>query len=96
LWFDMLAIPKDAPHPAEALQFIDFLLQPEMMARITNKVRYPNAVPASRPAIRPAIAGDPGIYPSPEALKNFFTIGPVQADAARARSRMWARFKAGD
>jgi putrescine transport system substrate-binding protein len=96
LWFDMLAIPKDAPHPAEALQFIDFLLQPEMMARITNKVRYPNAVPASRSAIRPAIAGDPGIYPSPEALKNFFTIGPVQADAARARSRMWARFKAGD
>ncbi|HEY2132289.1 MAG TPA: polyamine ABC transporter substrate-binding protein [Acetobacteraceae bacterium] len=96
LWFDMLAIPKDAPHPADALAFIDFLLQPEMMAGITNHVRYPNAVPASRPGVEPAIAGDPGIYPPPEAVKNFFTIGAVPEDAARARSRMWARFKAGN
>jgi putrescine transport system substrate-binding protein len=96
LWFDMLAIPKDAPHPAEALAFIDFLLQPDMMAGITNHVRYPNAVPASRPGVEPAIAGDPGIYPPPESVKNFFTIGAVPEDAARARSRMWARFKAGN
>ncbi len=95
LSFDTLAIPKDAPHPAEALAFINFILAPDVMAAITNKVSYPNAVPASRPLIRKDIADDPGIYPPAAELAGFFTVGPVPQAAERARSRMWARFKAG-
>jgi putrescine transport system substrate-binding protein len=95
LSFDMLAIPKDAPHPQEALAFIDFVLRPDVMAGITNRVRYPNAVTASLPMVSPDIRDDPGIYP-PEAMRAmFFTVGPVPPEAARARSRMWARLKAG-
>ena len=44
----MLAIPADAEHKDAALTFIDFVLRPEVMAGITNTVRYANAVPASR------------------------------------------------
>ncbi|MBN9563415.1 MAG: polyamine ABC transporter substrate-binding protein [Alphaproteobacteria bacterium] len=95
LWFDMLAMPADAPHPAEALAFIDFMLRPAVMAGITNKVRYANAVPASRPDIRPAIVNDPDIYPPPEQMAKFFTVGAVPPAAERARTRMWSRFKAG-
>jgi len=95
LWFDMLAIPVDAPHPQEALALIDFLLRPEMMAGITNQVRYPNAVPASLPLVDKAVAGNPDIYPSAERLAGMFTIGATDQATARARSRMWARFKAG-
>ncbi|MCX7383192.1 MAG: extracellular solute-binding protein [Alphaproteobacteria bacterium] len=93
LWFDMLAIPKDAPHPAEALEFINFILRPDVMAGITNQVRYPNAIPATAKDIAPDIAGDPGVYPPAEQRARFFTIGPVPPEAARARSRLWARFK---
>ncbi len=95
LWFDMLAVTKDAPHPAEALAFIDFLLRPKVMAGITNQVRYANAVPASRPDIRPEIAGNPDIYPSAAQMARFFTVSAVPPAVERARSRMWARFKAG-
>lgn len=95
LSFDMLAIPKDAPHPQEALAFIDFVLQPEVMAGITNQVRYPNAVPASLPMVLPAIRDDPGIYPPEAARAKFYTVGPVPPEVARARSRIWARVKAG-
>ena len=91
----MLAIPKDAPHPQEALEFIDFVLRPDVIAGITNQVRYPNAVPASLPMVLPAIRDDPGIYPPEAARAHFFTIGPVPAEAVRARSRMWSRVKAG-
>ena len=63
--FDMLAIPADAPHKALALQFINFLLQPDVMAGITNAVRYPNAVPASKPMIRPELLANPAVYPTP-------------------------------
>ena len=95
LWFDMLAIPADAPHKPEALEFINFLLQPSVMAGITNVVHYPNAVPASRAEVLPAIANDPNVYPPAAALSRFFTIGPVPANATRARSRMWTRLKSG-
>jgi len=94
--FDMLAVPADAPHKATALQFINFILQPDVMAGITNHVRYPNAVPASRAMIRPELLSDPAIYPPPGTVAQMFHIGPVPLTAERARTRMWARVKAGE
>ncbi len=95
LWFDMLAVPADAPNPAAAHAFIDFLLQPEVMAAITSKVRYPNAVPASRPLIAEAVRADPNVFPSAEALARAFVAGTPPPAAERARARLWSRFKAG-
>jgi putrescine transport system substrate-binding protein len=95
LWFDTLAVPKDAPHPELAFQFINFLLQPDVIAGITNTVHYPNAVPASRGKIDANIQSDPNVYPPPEALARSFTVSAVSQAANRARTRMWARFKAG-
>ena len=96
LWFDMLAVPKDAPHVDAAYKFIAFVLQPRVIAGITNVVRYPNAVPASLPMVDAAIRSNANIYPGAAALARTFTIGPVPAAAERARNRMWARFKAGE
>src|SRR3984957_11265569 len=95
LGFDMLAIPADAEHKGGAPGFIDFLLRPDVMAAITNKVRYANAVPASRPMIRAELLADTNIFPTPAQMATFFTIGPEPQAAERQRSRMWARFKAG-
>lgn len=95
LWFDVLAIPKDAPNPEAAHRFINFVLQPDVMAAITNHVAYPNAVPASKPMIEPDILADRNVYPAEEDFARFFTVSAVPQAAERARSRMWARFKAG-
>jgi len=95
LWFDMLAIPADAPNPEGAQRFIDFMLRPEVMAGVTNRVRYPNAVPASRPFLDAAVAADPNIYPSAEAVARSFTVAAPPPAAERARARSWSRFKAG-
>jgi len=95
LWFDVLAIPRDAPNPAAAHRFIDFLLQPEVMAAITNAVHYPNAVPASKPMVEEAIKNDRNVYPAEEDFARFFTVSAVPPAVERARSRMWARVKAG-
>jgi putrescine transport system substrate-binding protein len=95
LWFDMLAIPADAPNPEAAHAFINFLLQPEVMAGITNQVRYPNAVPAATPMVQEAVRNDPNIYPTPEMLARTFTVHAPPANAARAYGRSWNRFKAG-
>ncbi len=93
--FDMLAIPSDAPHKPEALAFINFVLRPEMMARITNATRYPNAVPATRALVRSDVLDDPDVFPTDSEMQRFFTIGPSTQAADRTRTRLWARFKAG-
>jgi len=93
--FDILSIPADAPHKEAAHQFIDFVLRPAVMAGITNVTRYPNAVPESRAMIRPELTGPNGVFPTEAQLAGFFTIGPVPQAGERARTRLWARFKAG-
>jgi putrescine transport system substrate-binding protein len=93
--FDMLAIPADAPNKDAALAFIDFMLRPAVMAGITNVTRYPNAVPASRASIRPELLADTNVFPTEAQMAGFFTPSAVPQAAERARTRMWARFKAG-
>ena len=64
--FDMLAIPADAPHPHNALTFINYLLEPEVAARNSNLVKYANINTASTPMLVDAVKGDPNIYPPPD------------------------------
>ncbi|MEX5623640.1 extracellular solute-binding protein, partial [Pseudomonas syringae] len=42
IWFDMLAIPKNAANPEDAHTFINYLLRPEVIAPISDFVGYPN------------------------------------------------------
>jgi len=95
LWFDMIAIPRDAPNPDAAHGFINFILQPDVMAGITRQVRYPNAVPASRALLPAEIQNDPSVFPPAEALERSFVAGTPAQAGERARARLWARFKAG-
>jgi putrescine transport system substrate-binding protein len=65
------------------------------MAGITNQVRYANAVPASKPMIRPELLADTNIFPTSAQMAAFFTVTAVPQAVERQRTRMWARFKAG-
>lgn len=94
-WFDLLAIPADAPHPDAAYKFINFVLQPEIMADITNYVFYPNAVPDSKQLIDPEITGDPSIYPPQEVLDKLFPATVYDARIDRLINRMWTQVRTG-
>ncbi|HZT86759.1 MAG TPA: polyamine ABC transporter substrate-binding protein [Stellaceae bacterium] len=92
---DMLAIPADAPHPENALAFIDFILRPEIIAKISNEVDYPNPNLAATPLVDADIRGDPAIYP-PEAIRERLHIDPAASqEYERARTRAWIRVKSG-
>jgi putrescine transport system substrate-binding protein len=94
-WFDMMAIPADAPHPDAAHAFINFVLQPEIIADITNYVFYPNAVPASKEMIDPEITGDPAIYPPQEVLDKLFPATVYDARTDRMINRLWTQVRTG-
>ncbi|HEY0425690.1 MAG TPA: spermidine/putrescine ABC transporter substrate-binding protein PotF, partial [Rhodopila sp.] len=91
-----LAIPSDSRHKTEALEFINFVLRPDIMARITNATHYPNAVPATRVLVRRELLDDPNVFPTDALMQRFFTIGPSTQAADRDRTRLWAKFKAGN
>jgi len=94
-WFDGLFIPADAPPPENAHRFIDFVLRPDVIAKITNQTRYANAVPAARPFTEPEILADPAIYPTPEVVGRLQLNRPLPPKIERLRTRAFARVKAG-
>jgi putrescine transport system substrate-binding protein len=95
LWLDLLAIPKDAPHPDNAYKLINFMLEPAVTARRTNIVGYANAVPASTPLLDPQIAGDPAIYPTAEQRRRLTLTPEISPDSMRVITRLWQKFKTG-
>ncbi|HJU18303.1 MAG TPA: polyamine ABC transporter substrate-binding protein [Stellaceae bacterium] len=92
---DMMAIPQDAPHPDAALQFINYILRPRVIADITDAVSYPNPNLAALPFVAPAIRNDPEIYPPPAVERRFYVLMPAPMAYERARTRAWTRLKTG-
>lgn len=95
LWFDMMAIPKDAPHPEAALKWINFIEDPKTSAAITNEVFYPTANRASLPLVQPEIAKDPITFPSAEVLDKMTVMRPQPPAIMRLQNRLWAQLKSG-
>jgi putrescine transport system substrate-binding protein len=64
IFFDNLAITKDAKHPNNAHAFINYFLKPEVSAALTNELGYPTANKASVAKVKPDTAKDPAVFPS--------------------------------
>ena len=93
---DMLGIPADAPHPRNALRYIDYLLRPGAIADISDAVSYPNPNIPGTALVALAIRDDPAIYPPSEVRRRFFVDLPAPPDYERARTRAWTRLKSGE
>ncbi len=95
IWFDSLAIPSDAPHPGNALKFIDYIMEPKVTAAISNYVFYANGNSAALPFVSDDVKSDPGIYPTAAVKAKLF---PDLADSpkfTRLLTRAWTRIKTG-
>jgi len=95
LWFDMLAIPRDAPHAANAHRLINYLMDPQVIAKITNYTGFANANAAATAFIDPAIAADPTVYPPADQRPRLFVQTEDSPEQIRAITRLWQRFKTG-
>ena len=94
-FFDMLAIPADAKNVAEAHVFLNYLMQPEVIAKISDAVSYPSGNKASVPLVSEKIRNDPGIYPSDETLAKIYTFPDLPAKVQRLMTRSWTKIKSG-
>ncbi|CAB3716753.1 Putrescine-binding periplasmic protein SpuD [Paraburkholderia sediminicola] len=93
LAFDVMVIPKDAPHPQAALRWINYIEDPKVNAAITNEVFYPTANHAARQFVTPAVAQDPTVYPPDDVLKKMTLMKPTPVEIVRLENRLWAQLK---
>lgn len=96
IWIDMMAIPADAPHPDNALRFIDYILRPEVAAKISDAVAYANPNRTATKLVDPSIRDDPNIYPPASVRARLFFDKPVTPQYERLRTRAWTRIKTGE
>ncbi|MCE2462010.1 MAG: polyamine ABC transporter substrate-binding protein [Pseudomonadales bacterium] len=95
IWFDNLAIPSDAPHPENAHLFLDYMMEAEVAAAISNYVFYANANGASLPYVDDEVKSDPSIYPSDAVKENLFADLADSPAFTRLLTRAWTRVKTG-
>ena len=95
LWFDMMAIPADAPNPEAAYKWMNFIMEPQITADITDYVSYANANLASMPLVDEAVKSDPSIFPPPEVMAKLFTTVTYGPRVDRAITRLWTKVRTG-
>lgn len=95
MWFDVMAIPADAQHPTEALEFINYILRPEVAAKASNFISYANGNKASIPLIDKAITGNVSIFPDEATLAKLYTVSPWGPKEQRLLTRSWTKIITG-
>ena len=95
MWFDQMAIPADAKNVAEAHEFLNYIMKPEVAAKATNYVYFANGNKASQEFIEKEILDDPAIYPDEAALGKLFTVSPYDPKTQRIVTRTWTKIVTG-
>src|SRR5882757_168315 len=93
---DMMAIPADAPHPHNAEIWMNYLMRPDVMAAITNYIRYPNGYTASLPLVQASARDNEAIYPDRATRARLIVPKVRPLEYTRLLTREWTRFRTGN
>jgi spermidine/putrescine transport system substrate-binding protein len=92
LWTDHFIIPANANNPRGAELFLNFILQPEIAARIVNESYYPMAVDGTGQYVLPEVLNNPVVYPDDAQLKNAEITLPIHPERKWIFDEVWTDF----
>jgi putrescine transport system substrate-binding protein len=95
VWFDVFTIPKDAPNPAAAYRFLEFMLRPEVIAKASNYTHYANANAPATKLVDAEVRDDPTVYLGAELSKRLFVTTTKDQALLREVNRQWTRVLTG-
>jgi putrescine transport system substrate-binding protein len=95
LWFDMLAIPRDASNVKEAHAFINYLLKPEVIAQVSDTVGYANPNLKADALMDQKVRTDAAVYPPQEVLDKLYVNAELPPKVQRLMTRSWTKVKSG-
>jgi len=93
LWGDSLMIAANTPNLKDSEKFIDFLLRPEVAAKISNQTYYASTNEEAVRYVDTEILLDPAVYPLPDDLKKAQLLLPLSPQGQELFDRMWQRFQ---
>jgi putrescine transport system substrate-binding protein len=94
MWFDVMAMPADAPHRTNAHLLINFLMDPVIAAENSNAIRFPNGNARSQESVARELQ-NATIFPTGELASRLIPERPGSEDYVRLRTRLWTRFRTG-
>lgn len=92
---DAVGIPIDAPHPRNALRWLNFLMRPDVIAEVSNYLKYANGNSASMPLVNDAIKEDNDIYPNALTRSRMINAISPSPQYSLLVNREWSRFRSG-
>lgn len=95
LWFDMMAIPADAHNVKEAYALINYVLRPEVIAKISNYVGYANPNAKAGEFMDEEVRKDERVYPPQAVLEHLFVQEAHPRAVQRQMTRSWTKIKSG-
>ena len=95
IFFDTMAVTKDAKHPNNAMAFIDFFLRPENAAAMANEMSYPTGNKAAVDKINPEIAGNKTIFVESDYFAKMIPPSSFTNEAREAMANAYNSFKKG-
>ena len=92
-WCDCLCIPADAKNKDNAYKFLEFMLQPEVIAKCSNFTNYANGNLASKKFVDPKLLANPAVYPDAEVMKRLWAPKAQTPEQERVMTRLWSAIK---
>ncbi|RJG13903.1 polyamine ABC transporter substrate-binding protein [Pseudomonas cavernicola] len=95
LWFDMVVMPKNAPHEKNGYAYMNYLLDPKVIADISNSINYANPNTAADVYVHPSLRAEPAVYPPTKVMDKLFTVEELPFKIVRLSTRLWTKLKTG-
>ena len=92
VWMDNVVLLKDAPNRENAIKFMDFLLQPENIAEVSNFAQYTAGVKGVTPLLTDDLKSSPEQNPPAEAPAGTF-VKVCDAETQALYDAIWTRLK---
>lgn len=92
---DMVVMPRNAPDQGNGYAYMNYLMEPKVIADISNAIHYPNGNSAATPFLEASLRNDPAIYPAPAVMSTLFPLKAMQPKIMRQATRVWTKVTSG-
>lgn len=91
VWSDTMVIPKTAPNPDAAYAWMEFILQPEVAAKLTERLSFATTNQKAIAKLPPELQSNTSLFPSMETINKSESILPMERDVLEAYDRYWTK-----
>ncbi len=95
VWVDNFAIPKNAPHAANAHKFLNFMMRADVAKAVAIDNSFPTANLAAQKLLPADVRDSKTVYPSPDVMRRGEFQTDISDDALSLYEKYWERLKMG-